>query len=163
MIVRVLVSLDLETYLRGVVPAEMPASWPMEALRAQAVLARTYALWRMDNPVSDEFDLYGDHRSQVYDSERHHPATDQAVTATAGIYIAQPDGSPRLVEYISKCGQCSCPFCQGAPGHTTGRNPEGRWPGRVCQYGMRDLALAGQNYEEIIRAFVDNAVFQKMQ
>ena len=35
--------LDLEEYLRGCIPNEMPASWPQEALRAQAVAARTYA------------------------------------------------------------------------------------------------------------------------
>jgi stage II sporulation protein D len=46
--VRVVNVLDLESYLRGVVPAEMQASWPAEALKAQAVAARTYTLHHLD-------------------------------------------------------------------------------------------------------------------
>ena len=54
----------LESYLWGVVTAEMPASWAAEALKAQAVVARSYAL---RNRRSDRaFDLYPDTRSQVY-------------------------------------------------------------------------------------------------
>jgi stage II sporulation protein D len=56
--------LGLESYLQGVVTAEMPASWAPEALKAQAVVARSYAL---RNRRSDRvFDLYPDTRSQVY-------------------------------------------------------------------------------------------------
>jgi len=56
--------LGLETYLRGVVAAEMPSSWAAEALEAQAVVARSYALrGRVPGRV---FDLYADVRSQVY-------------------------------------------------------------------------------------------------
>ncbi|HKG64362.1 MAG TPA: SpoIID/LytB domain-containing protein [Solirubrobacteraceae bacterium] len=56
--------LGLESYLQGVVTAEMPASWAAEALKAQAVVARSYAL---RNRRSDRvFDLYPDTRSQVY-------------------------------------------------------------------------------------------------
>jgi stage II sporulation protein D len=54
----------LEHYLYGVVPAEMPASWPTEALRAQAVVARSYAL-RSLRPAAS-FDVFADVRSQVY-------------------------------------------------------------------------------------------------
>jgi len=56
--------LGVESYLWGVVTAEMPASWAPEALKAQAVVARSYAL---RNRSSDRvFDLYPDTRSQVY-------------------------------------------------------------------------------------------------
>jgi stage II sporulation protein D len=56
--------LGLESYLMGVVAAEMPSSWAAEALKAQAVVARSYAL---RNRRSDRvFDLYPDTRSQVY-------------------------------------------------------------------------------------------------
>src|SRR3954463_13771045 len=56
--------LGMETYLRGVVAAEMPSSWAAEALKAQAVVARSYALrGRVPGRV---FDLYADVRSQVY-------------------------------------------------------------------------------------------------
>jgi stage II sporulation protein D len=55
---------SLEHYLYGVVPAEMPASWPAEALEAQAVVARSYAL-RSLRPAA-AFDVFADVRSQVY-------------------------------------------------------------------------------------------------
>jgi stage II sporulation protein D len=55
----------LDTYLRGVVPVEMPAGWPTEALKAQAVAARSYAVRRL-HPTSGSFDVYDDTRSQVY-------------------------------------------------------------------------------------------------
>jgi stage II sporulation protein D len=55
---------DLESYLRGVVPAEMPSSWSIEALKAQAVAARSYGL-RSRRPEAN-FDVYADVRSQVY-------------------------------------------------------------------------------------------------
>jgi len=55
---------SLELYLQGVVAAEMPASWPAEALKAQAVVARSYAL-RSRRPA-ERFDVYPDTRSQVY-------------------------------------------------------------------------------------------------
>jgi stage II sporulation protein D len=55
---------SLEHYLYGVVPAEMPASWPAEALRAQAVVARSYAL--TSRRSGGTWDVYADVRSQVY-------------------------------------------------------------------------------------------------
>jgi stage II sporulation protein D len=54
----------LEHYLYGVVPAEMPASWPTEALRAQAVVARSYALTSV-RPRA-RYDVHADVRSQIY-------------------------------------------------------------------------------------------------
>jgi|GEM_PF-1406049 len=53
--------LPLEDYLKGVVPREMPASWPIEALKAQAVAARTFALRRVNQVIGDtqQFQVYG--------------------------------------------------------------------------------------------------------
>jgi stage II sporulation protein D len=74
--------LGLEAYLRGVVPDEVPSHWPAEALKAQAVVARSYALAvRKPGP----FDLYADVRSQVYGGlDAEEPETTAAVQATAG-------------------------------------------------------------------------------
>jgi stage II sporulation protein D len=86
-IVSVVNRLPLEDYLRGVVPCEMPASWPVEALRAQAIAARSYAARKLRPGVS-YFDTYDDSRSQVYRgvmAER--AATDAAITDTAGIAL----------------------------------------------------------------------------
>jgi stage II sporulation protein D len=75
--------LELERYLRGVVPYEMPHDWPREALRAQAVVARSYAL--ATRKPGRLFDLMADERSQVYGGVRAETReTDAAVAATAG-------------------------------------------------------------------------------
>src|SRR3954469_9285511 len=72
----------LEQYLYGVVPSEMPYTWHPEALKAQAVVARSYAL---ATRRSGAFDLYPDTRSQVYlGLEHERPSTNAAVDATAG-------------------------------------------------------------------------------
>jgi stage II sporulation protein D len=79
--VQVVDVLGLEAYLKGVVPAEMPSRWPAEALEAQAVASRSYALANLaKNP---DFDLYGDQRDQVYGGVAlETPATSAAIDAT---------------------------------------------------------------------------------
>ena len=75
-------SVGLEPYLYGVVPREMPSLWPAEALKAQAVAARSYALAIRKTGA---FDLYADTRSQVYGGvAAETPTTNAAVDATAG-------------------------------------------------------------------------------
>ena len=74
----------VDEYLRGVVPLEMPASWPSEALKVQAIAARSYAI-RAIHPPTSTFDLYDDTRSQVYRGVKgEHSATDAVITATSG-------------------------------------------------------------------------------
>ena len=55
----------MESYLKSVVPSEMPSTWPIEALKAQAVVARTYALYHKAGS-SKEYDLYSGIKSQMY-------------------------------------------------------------------------------------------------
>ncbi|MCI0582665.1 MAG: SpoIID/LytB domain-containing protein [Chloroflexi bacterium] len=82
--VDVINDLPLETYLRGVVPAEMPSSWPLEARTAQAIAARSYAAYRL-HPATGTFDVYDDTRSQVYGGVRREvAAADAVIAATAG-------------------------------------------------------------------------------
>lgn len=77
----------VELYLRGVVPAEMPASWPVEALRAQTIAARSYATAHL-HPTTGSWDVYDDTRSQVYRGALGETgATTAAVTATAGVVL----------------------------------------------------------------------------
>jgi stage II sporulation protein D len=74
---------SLEHYLYGVVPAEMPASWPAEALAAQAVVARSYALTSRSSGLA--WDVFADVRSQVYRGVLAEVAsTTAAVRATRG-------------------------------------------------------------------------------
>ncbi len=55
-------NIPFEDYLKGVLPNEMPGSWPTEALKAQAVAARTYSIGKMGQTVADTtaFQVYGD-------------------------------------------------------------------------------------------------------
>ena len=78
-------SLPLESYVLGVVPSEMPSTWPAAALEAQAVAARSYALAELENVVTVRpFDVYSDTRSQVYGGvDAESAAATAAVKATA--------------------------------------------------------------------------------
>ena len=78
----------LEDYVKGVVPYEMSSFWPYEALRAQAVCARTYVVYNLDHYEEYDFDLTGDTESQVYRGVgRATELTDKAVDSTAGLYV----------------------------------------------------------------------------
>ena len=73
--------LGLEPYLYGVVPREVPSNWPVEALKAQAVVARSYALAVRKTGA---YDVFADTRSQVYGGiAAEKPTTNAAVDATA--------------------------------------------------------------------------------
>jgi stage II sporulation protein D len=91
----------LEQYLYGVVPSEMPFSWAPEALKAQAVVARSYAL---ATKRSGAFDLYPDTRSQMYLGVEHEkPSTNAAVDATAGKVVLY-DGAVAKTYFYSTSG-----------------------------------------------------------
>jgi SpoIID/LytB domain protein len=92
----------LESYLRGVVPAEMPASWQGAALRAQSVAARTY-LARLLTP-SRYYDICDTTSCQVYRGTSIETAsTDAAITATAGRILTY-NGIPALTQFSSSSG-----------------------------------------------------------
>lgn len=112
-------TLPLEHYLYGVVSREMPHSWPVAALQAQAIVARTYVLQR-SNPTRD-YDLVPSEADQVYtgvDAER--PQTSAAVDATAGSVLRFENGFAQVM-YSSCCG-----------GHTEASSQA--WNGPVLAY-----------------------------
>ena len=77
----------VDAYLRGVVPVEMPSTWPVEALKAQAIASRSYAL-KHAHPTTGTWDLYDDTRSQVYRGRAAETtAGNAAVAATAGVVV----------------------------------------------------------------------------
>jgi stage II sporulation protein D len=95
-------ALDLESYVRGVVSRESPSSWPAEALKAQAIAARTYAI--TTNKPGDGFDQYPDTRSQVYGGvAAETPSTDAAVAATRWEVVTQ-GGRPVTTYFFSTSG-----------------------------------------------------------
>ena len=94
--------MSLESYVRGVVSAEMPASWPLAALEAQAVASRTYALTA--HAGGSKFDVYADTRSQVYrGAAARTPQTDAAVAATAGQVVTYA-GRPAITYFFASSG-----------------------------------------------------------
>jgi stage II sporulation protein D len=92
----------LDDYTRGVVAAEMPASWAAAALEAQAVAARTYAITTTVD--GNGYDLYPDTRSQMYGGvSAETPATDAAVAATSGQVVTY-DGKPVVTYFFASSG-----------------------------------------------------------
>jgi stage II sporulation protein D len=82
--VKVVNSLAIENYLKGVVPAEVSAAWPAEAVKAQAIAARSYAARRL-HPSSGTYDLHDDTRHQVYRGVlAEKSGSNSAIAATAG-------------------------------------------------------------------------------
>jgi len=92
----------LDEYVQGVVPVESPASWPLEALKAQAVAARTYAI--TSSKGGNGFEHYPDTRSQVYGGIGvEQPTTNQAVAETARQVVTY-GGRPVTTYFFSTSG-----------------------------------------------------------
>lgn len=99
-------SVDVEDYLRGVIPYEIGKldSSRIEALKAQAVAARTYAYKHYNSREAQGFDVYADTKDQVYKGlEGSTTLTDAAVKATAGVTMMYK-GEFIIAYYHSTCG-----------------------------------------------------------
>jgi SpoIID/LytB domain protein len=108
--------LPLETYVQGVVGAEMPASWPLAALEAQAVASRTYAI--TDHAGGTRFDVFADTRSQLYLGRKAQTAqTEAAVAATAGQVVTFA-GKPAITYFFASSGGLTESVQNGFPGAT---------------------------------------------
>ena len=95
---------DLEDYVRGVLPNEMSSSWPLEALKAQAVAIRTLGVSRAGEHESEGFDLCDTTHCQVYrGAGSETDETNAAVSATAGEILVYDD-KPVAAYYCSTCG-----------------------------------------------------------
>jgi stage II sporulation protein D len=116
--------ISLEGYLKGVLPSEVPANWPLEALKAQAVAARSYAAWRASatrQAGPSAFDLDDSVASQAYQGlEKQDPRTDRAVDACAG----------EILSYRGKIAECF--FHSNSGGHTAGADEA--WGGEAPAY-----------------------------
>lgn len=94
---------DMENYLLGVLPYEMSYAWPLEALKAQAVAARTYTAMQLQNKKKD-FDLYNDVRSQMYKgSGKVYDSVKKAVEGTSHQILTYQD-KPFHTYYHANCG-----------------------------------------------------------
>ncbi len=106
----------LESYLRSVVPPEMPSSWSAAAVQAQAVAARTYAEYERRANAARVFDVWDTTQSQVYNGARklnragttvtstgENARTDAAIAATAG-QVRTYGGAPAFTQFGSSNG-----------------------------------------------------------
>lgn len=103
-------TMPMNRYLRGVLPHEMPQSWPLEALKAQAVASRTYALWKITKSKSALYDLKPSVADQVFRLERYgvpgnyHPNVDKALAFTEGTYLVNQKSKLIKAYFHSDCG-----------------------------------------------------------
>lgn len=111
----------IEQYLYGVVPAEMPSKWPIEALKSQAVAARTYTIAKLGDMASRGYDLKPTTDHQVYaGAGKEKPETNYAIDATRG-------------EVLTYNGRAIPAFyCSAAGGYTD--SAETVWGGRSIPY-----------------------------
>jgi stage II sporulation protein D len=111
----------LETYLLSVVPSEMPPSWPEEALKAQAVCARTYVIREKINRKSKPFDVDSSTASQVYGGlDKEHARTTKAVRDTSGLILLY-DEEPIYSFFHSNSGGMT-------------ESPDNVWGGKKLDY-----------------------------
>ncbi len=158
--------IPLEPYVKGVIAWEMPASWHPEALKAQAVVARTYGL--VSRKSGSWFDLYDDTRSQVYGGVRAEDSrTNGAVDATRGEVVRWNGGLAWTLYHSTSGGKTASredewdlpgmPYLGGAEDPFDSISPHHRWgpldveddcpnAGRDCVWSARALkrALGGR-------------------
>lgn len=125
---------DLESYIASVVGAEVSPSWPMAALKAQAIAARSYAIVHYLRPAHELYDLGNTERWQVYrglDAEWN--TTRQAVQETHGVFLSYKGG---VVESMYAASDDIVTNVFGGVG--------------MSQTGALKLAEQGYNYQQIL-------------
>ncbi len=158
--------MDLEEYLRGVVPYEMSPDWPPEALKAQAVAARTYAMATLPpdgrSRHGDIADVCTTDHCQAW-SANTHPSTDAAVLSTAGQYLRF--GNKLATAYFfGHCGGRtntpaeagwggSAPWCQPVECLCQPPRPPHNHGVGMCQDGAKLMAERGYDYAMILNHY----------
>lgn len=147
--VRVVNHLNLETYVSSVVGGEMPSSWNAEALRAQAVAARSYAMAHMARPAGEHWHLGDTTRWQNYEGLGSVSAATRAATAsTAGIILSYRGG---IVESLYAATQ---QIVDEAHGHLGAS---------MSQTGAQQLASQGLRFNEILGRYYQGAALARLQ
>ncbi|MDB9526687.1 SpoIID/LytB domain-containing protein [Oscillatoria sp. CS-180] len=127
----------LGDYLSSVVGSEMYHHWPLEALKAQAVAARSYALTHHVRPASDYFDLDNTQRFQAYKGINMETInTQRAVAETGGEFISYQGG---IVESLYAASDQIVQEAHGGQG--------------MSQHGAKDHAVNGYSYEQILGVY----------
>lgn len=99
--------ISMEKYVAGVLEKEVSANWPIEALKAQAIASRTYALYRKNHPRAHHFDVRADTSDQVFEKRSLHSASiARAVRETEGEVLVY-NGEVFEAFFHSCCGGMS--------------------------------------------------------
>ncbi len=149
--------LDVETYLRGVVPLEIGhAGDYLEAAKAQAVAARTYTAGHMGQYPEEGFDLEAGVQDQVYGPlDRRHPDADRAVEETRGLILLH-DGKPIRANYSSTCGGVTAALEEGfhAEGvpylRSRADEVDGKVACRTSKYYRWEESWSGEDLQRIL-------------
>ena len=141
--------LPLETYVASVVGSEMPSSWSMEALRAQAVAARSYALAHMARPANRHWHLGDNTRWQAYQGLKTSTTrTRQAVGSTAGLILSYQGA---IVESLY------------AATREISLEAHGQLGASMSQHGAQELAEQGRRYNEILGHYYQGASLARLR
>ena len=141
--------LPLESYIASVVGAEMPSHWNLEALKAQAIAARSYALAHMARPASDHWHLGDTTRWQAYQGLASVTDRTRAATgATAGVILSYQGG---IVESLF------------AATEQISREAHGHLGASMSQHGAQDLAQQGLRYSEILGRYYQGASLARLE
>ncbi len=132
--------LGLDRYVRGVVPLEIPATWSPEAVRAQAVAARTYASYERAHPRARHYQVCDTTSCQVYGGRSaEHPAADAAIAATAGQALTV-GGEPAFTQFASSNGGWSA--AGSVPYLAAREDPYDGWAGNPVHAWTKQLTDA---------------------
>ncbi len=97
-------AIPLETYVVGIVSSEVPHSWPLEALKAQAIAARTYAIWQKFRRLDKSYHMESSVLDQVYGgAQKEHSLAEQAAQQTKGQVLTY-DNKPIQAYFHATCG-----------------------------------------------------------
>ncbi|MFA7658745.1 MAG: SpoIID/LytB domain-containing protein [Candidatus Gastranaerophilaceae bacterium] len=162
---------DIEDYIRGVVPSEMPSGWCHEAHKAQAIAARSYALANMGKRASCGYDLKDTPEDQAYGgASAESSGTNKAVEDTKGIVLIY--GLKIIPAYYSASagGQTSSaadvwtknlPYLKSVPSFDDNVKKNGHGVG-MSQHGANNLAKNGYNAYQILQYFYKGTQFAKI-
>ena len=146
---RVVNHVGLETYIGAVVGAEMPSSWSLEALRAQAVAARSYALAHMARPANRHWHLGDTTRWQAYKGlSSSNERTRQAAASTAGMILSYQGA---IVESLY------------AANRQISLEAHGHLGASMSQHGAQDLAVQGYRYNQILGHYYQGASLARLK
>lgn len=162
---------ELENYLRGVVPAEMPPAWEKDAHKAQAIAARSYAVANMGKRAKFGYDLNDTEADQVYNGAScETPQTNLAVEETSGIVLVCNDKVIPAYYSASAGGRTlsakdvwnmDVAFTRSVPSYDDNVKKKGHGVG-MSQHGANNLAKRGYNSYQILNHFYANTKFARL-